>query len=200
MPWAIPAAKRVFLHIPKTGGNWIITAIRKLGLELIEFDGSETYADAAHVYPEFERFTVIRNPLTWYPSYWTNCQIFGCGGLACLAISKDCEQNLDSFPNFMESVLRNHPAYLVGLYAQYAVPGVEVLFTETIASGLSSVLNESEITYDPHILETLAPENRCASRPEYQGKTDYPSGMVQRVVKSERALFDRYHNFDQGVV
>lgn len=192
MPWIIPAARRVFLHIPKTGGNWIIAAVRKLGLELVESPGSETYLDAAHVCPEYDRFTVVRNPLTWYPSYWANCQIFGCGGLSCLAISEDCQRNMDSFPNFMESVLANHPGYLTGLYAQYAAPGVRVLFTESISAGLTQILEDAGVAFDRQTLNELPPENRCASRPEYRGQAVYPPGIPERVVASEMGLYEQY--------
>ena len=195
MPWIIPEVQRVFLHVPKTGGNWVIKTVRDLGMKIEEAYGSEKYKDAEHVCPSYPRFTVLRNPLTWYPSYWANCNIFGCRGLGFLSISEDCQRNLHDFTLFMQSVLDNHPGFLTGLFSEYAASDVDVLFTESLAEDLFRILNP--IVKDKASLEEIEPVNRCASLPEYKLRVYYSSDMHQRILESESELFDKY-GFDRS--
>ena len=81
----------VFLHIPKTGGNWVTTILRELNL--IKENIAHKHADinhffappsrgrkaimkyAAHrmLYPPKEKpymFCFVRNPLNWYESWF----------------------------------------------------------------------------------------------------------------------------------
>ena len=82
----------VFLHIPKTGGNWITNVLREL--DLIETRAAQKHADIDHFfavpkqrkallkyafhelyYPQKKKqkpfmFCFVRNPLSWYESWF----------------------------------------------------------------------------------------------------------------------------------
>ena len=84
----------VFMHIPKTGGNWVRTVLDKLGLASREIGfkhaGVERLLPEPYLYPDYyktlrsmrmlkvgipfyplpARFTFVRHPITWYESWF----------------------------------------------------------------------------------------------------------------------------------
>lgn len=67
-------SKSVFLHLPKTGGKWINDVCRSIGTPI---DGMPVYyKDTDHrvyahfTFPEQRVFTFVRNPWTWYVSFY----------------------------------------------------------------------------------------------------------------------------------
>lgn len=76
--------KFAFLHVPKTGGNWVTKIINESGLDAINYgDKHATYdyicgADFVNyspimrfsTIPKFRNFCVVRNSLKWCESWF----------------------------------------------------------------------------------------------------------------------------------
>ena len=106
--------------------------------------------------------------------------------------------SLNSFKDFVESVLEEHLGYCTGMYAKYIAPNAEILRTENLVKGLLNVLDRAGVEYDGERIADLGPENRCASLPKYAKLVSYTEDMRRRIVQSEIELFDKY-GFDKAI-
>jgi len=139
----------VFLHIPKTGGSWVETALKRAGL--FRFRVGHKHADLPHVLnyrheyrwqytkrvlrygPGLQRdiaaapkFCFVRHPLKWYASYHRFMKQEGWqqfGGVG----NNPWHPNAplypladDDFNTFIANVVEHAPGYLTGLYEDFA--------------------------------------------------------------------------------
>jgi len=75
---ALETDKFVYFHIPKTGGTWIRNAIKKSGIICKEVGDTHITVrrilhdyDYAHILRDKHVIVSIRNPYSWYQSYWS---------------------------------------------------------------------------------------------------------------------------------
>ena len=69
--------KRVFCHIPKTGGGYILNCIEKApDLEILWNSAEElgnnhiSYSDLPEKYSDLKSFAILREPIDWYQSFY----------------------------------------------------------------------------------------------------------------------------------
>src|SRR5687768_757984 len=89
-----------FLHVPKTGGNWVATVLKELfptAQRIGKIHATRKQADRADLFT----FAFVRHPLTWYQSYFSYKQRRG------WEPENDWDQTVrrDSFPKFIEAAV-----------------------------------------------------------------------------------------------
>jgi hypothetical protein len=151
----------VFLHIPKTGGTWIKHVLQDL--DLIQAPLGHQHSDwdrafwhdklhgdlkvmrylvrrairspraQARINPDCFKFCFVREPLSWYQSYWRfmesldwNWQAWGdeknpyrwhpCAMINCLRSS--------DFNTFVHKVNKKRPGFVTEMYGWYVRPGI----------------------------------------------------------------------------
>ena len=109
---AIYLKNSVFLHIPKTGGTWVRLRLQEAGLIKRISHGNDFEpgfgVNSIHNIPiydkEFQnkktRFCFVRNPYTWYKSYYGYRKRFPWDEKSCI----DIQCKAESFNEFVESV------------------------------------------------------------------------------------------------
>lgn len=153
----------IFLHIPKTGGNWVTHSLEELGLIQLKFGHKhldlertmhfEHYLLDANKWaqPSYRlfRFCFVRHPVTWYESWWRMMQKLDWPKWGTDGNIDDWHPNAPlnelghpKFNNFMENVLKKRPGYVSELYSRYTGSGIDFIGKqENLRNDLSTVLN-----------------------------------------------------------
>ncbi len=112
------------LHIPKTGGTWVRTALKSAGTTLAESGYSHNILDES---PGRGMFTIafVRHPWSWWRSYWAHKR--RCKWDFQNRLDLHCMHN--EFEQFMINVLDYHPGYCSEVFRSYVgPPGHEINF------------------------------------------------------------------------
>ena len=143
----------VFLHPPKTGGNWLTKVFRDQNLikEKIQHKHATYDLLVGHLNHYEKRidsfFTVIRNPLTWYESWYkyqfsNNFRDYSNDDWHSISAIARIKEKGD-FNVFMEKVNRMIPGFCCNLFYQYlgmnGNKSVTVLKTETLREDLDEL-------------------------------------------------------------
>jgi hypothetical protein len=162
----------VFLHVPKTGGNWVEKVLSSLHLD--RFSRMDGVMNRHNLFLEklagAFSFCFVRHPVKWYESYfryqsgpghWRRGFQFNPHGWHPWSSLDDCKC-LD-FSGFIEKCIRLQPAYVTRLYEWYTGPqGAErVSFIgrqENLASDLCDALSQSGLNIDPQKIYKATPE------------------------------------------
>ena len=163
----------IFLHIPKTGGSWVEKTLTQLGLskrtlghkhadferviyphdlrEALRWTGAASLRKLAgkSTFPERPpMFCFVRNPLTWYESWWKFNQRLGWptwGELhdtnhwhPCAALN---DLGSPDFNRFIENVISQAPGFVAGLYLRYLGEGSPLVgHQESLQQDLHAIL------------------------------------------------------------
>ena len=152
--------KSRFLHVPKTGGNWVSLAFEKMGLL--------TFANLTlpHVNlrdcPGDGMFTFcgVRDPVEWHESYWRFKMVFGWR----IQENKfDAAVGAGTFERFLELVLDNKPEYYSWLLKNFAGEsgdGVDIMLrTSHLKGDLIRALFTAGEKFDFAVLDEIPPHN-----------------------------------------
>lgn len=204
----------VFIHVPKCGGTWVRESLKRQGLwrDRVGFK----HSTPAHVndvlrhhgwqfvkhWPRHPwvtpgalrrafKFSVIRDPLGWYESYWKYMAgqwhpwevgrwhpqrpIDGCGS--------------DDFNEFVRKVLAKRPGYVTEMYGWYTdgcdfVGRCERLVEDTIAA-----LERAGERFDAEAIRTQPRVNVSESR---RGRPVWDADVLARVIDAEADGIDRW--------
>jgi len=221
---ALLRRRALFLHIPKTGGSWVRSVLRNLGLVRMEFPDTHPDMDRVLHLPRYYphhfvrqsvkhqsvrlaeevrssyKFCVVRNPHSWYESYWrymmgrnwnigteTN-RIFDTTWKPNSILLRYGSQN---FNEFMGRVLNEHPGFLTQMYGRYAPPG-SIDFvggTESLVDDLVTVLNTLGLDFDEDEVRNTEKINTspdCVDRPEWD------DALRTEVRRMEAPIFERF--------
>lgn len=181
----------VFLHVPKTGGQWVKAAVANAGLvcEELVFDG-DIHGDLSYC-PFRSRFlfAFVREPLSLYRSYWRFKTTAGWDDhnpfdLACAS---------PTFDGFVENVLRAEPAWCSRMFEDYVGrQGHEIDFVgrfESLADDLVRALRTSGATFDERAIRQTPPVN-VSTTPDVSAS--WSDALADRVRRSERAAITRF--------
>lgn len=186
MPLVLTNSGAVFLHIPKTGGTWLRFALVRAGVDWKDVGPQHaTTAESSWVSPGKPRFTILRNPLEWYASYWAMRQYErNKGGFI---IDHDCLSS--NFNTFVELVCLKHPGFLTKLYASYIDDSTILLRNEALAEDLVVLLKVLGERFDEQRLLDTPITNPGASLPRYKTLTKYSPQMKHSLTRAEKNLF-----------
>ena len=156
-------------HIPKTGGTYIrellyFNKIKQVVNYTLTNDGNvrtfaheivDARADENHHLPyDFadrfkHRIMVVRNPLTWYMSYFTHRQSHDLGTIGSWSCYRafDCKCMANTFDAFMQKVFLNYPfGFLYQLYSTYRTvcKPTNIIHVENLFLELKPILEGAE--------------------------------------------------------
>lgn len=145
--------RALFLHVPKTGGNWCKRAFEALGIKTkqVQAEGQSN----SHGIPRGIDLPIIagvRHPIFWYESWWRynnakNWPIWEAGAWHPQRCLESCKS--DSFIEFTQAVLREQPGYVTRMFEWYHGPpdtrGVFPIPTEYIKLQLMDALEKTGV-------------------------------------------------------
>jgi hypothetical protein len=208
MATRIIGTNSVFIHVPKTGGVWVEKAMKAAGIKTSRFGHEHGVYDrmieeemtfngwipsriARRIHRGMRRmgfekqpprrFCFVRNPLTWYESFWRykidlNWQHWGREKRPAYWHPNSALNGLDSddFNEFMWKVMSKRPGYASELLMRFANPEVDFVGrTENLADDLVTILRKLEIPFDEAELrattrtnESQAPNSRVVWDPD----------------------------------
>ena len=168
-----------YLHIPKTGGNWVRSVLRGSGIKelksntinkhatydfLVGYEASKINIFRNHVMDNVRFFCVIRHPLLWYQSWfnyqnrWRNgWKYFGQVGSLhkkdwhCLSPLNT--PSIRDFNEFMQFVNENMPGFLTYLFYSFTLhSGARVLKNELLRDQLFQLNQEWNMGLDEALI------------------------------------------------
>ena len=217
----------IFLHIPKTGGTFFRKIIEDLDLRVFDF-GYE-HADMERTIHSFKyypanafrssfllrknidsyakecfKFCFVRNPYSWYESYWrfmyglhwNNLNKYRPKNRFEIPVDNWNPINLllpyanDDFNIFLENVLNAEPAFLTKLYARYT-PQQHINYVgrlETMNYDASIIFTTLKIKFDKNIFEKTSRANESKTP-----KPIWSEELKNRVYDSELSIFKKYN-------
>ncbi|MCK4786028.1 MAG: sulfotransferase family 2 domain-containing protein, partial [Desulfobacteraceae bacterium] len=200
----------IFLHIPKTGGNWIAKVLEQARvshlcfghkhLDLDEVMRFERYLVAANRWnePSYQlfRFCFVRHPVHWYESWWRMMQKLGWPDWGTDGSIDDWHPNAvlnglghQNFNHFVEKVLRKRPGYVTELYGRYTNSGINFIGRqENLIEDLLKALRECSVTVDEVLIRSIHRVNVS----DRAIKVDWDPDLLAEVSKVEYASIRRY--------
>lgn len=200
--------KTYFLHIPKTGGNWVRSIIRDSGINEVKTNRISKHATydllaGANSNKYFNRvsrhkinfFCVVRHPLLWYQSWfnyqntkgwsdWGEKANFNCWH--CLSPLNMPKQN--DFNQFMNHVNDNVPGFLTSLYHSYVLnSGARFLQNENLSDELLSLNREWRLGLNEKSI--LDSEKINVS---FKSNIIWDEKVVEATLENEAALLKKY--------
>jgi hypothetical protein len=183
--------KLAFIHVPKTGGTWAVEAMKRAGVPLRPIDAPERQGGhflASEVSANLFTFGFVRNPLTWYVSYWLHRHTFE---------DWDPTDPLEPyvhepFENFIEAVIANKAGFLSEVYANFlGRPDSPVSFIgryESLAADLVTALRLAEQPFDERALNAVPPLNVTGKH-----KPTYSPPLRRALLKAESEALERFY-------
>ena len=191
MPVVLTDAKLVFLQIPKTGGTWVRKALDAAGVawqdhhpdcsEPCDFRRHEhtTYDESVGCFPEYQRFTIIRNPFSWYLSYHSHHRGRNWKTEEPLACDK-----------WLDLMIECYPEWYTNWVKQRVTPDVMILRTESLFEDLFDLLVQ-RVAFDRDALRDTPRANVYASN---HCKDYYMTEkQAQGIAESEKWMFEAYN-------
>lgn len=140
----------VFIHIPKTGGQWMRRVLKS------SFEDQGNFRNIKHMHglPEVaapgQWWTIIRHPAEWLRSYWAHrvheCKVTGHFYLKpnqSTPWNNLCVMTLDhmnwEFEKFALAVVTELPGLVTWFYHYYLAPNVKVVRLDDVNSFLAQV-------------------------------------------------------------
>ena len=189
-----------FLHVPKTGGSWVQSALSAAGVPIEPLDREDGEIVSAHatlrVTADFaDRFTLafVRHPLDWWCSFWAYRMRTGwVDGHAIDSVARS-----EDFNEFASLVAERLPGHLEERFNLYVGPiDLPISFVgryESLVDDLVRALELAGEQFDEVALRAHPPVNRndyAAHRPGYRPE------VAARLAASERAVIDRFYGGD----
>jgi hypothetical protein len=178
-----------FLHVPKTGGNWVSAVLQDL------FPHAQRMAKkhaTRRTAPGAERFTFafVRHPLTWYQSYFAYKQCRGWHPKN----DWDLRVQADLFEDFVRRALDETP----GHYSQrvrwfVGRPGEEIDFVgrfERLRSDLIRALELAGEEFDRQRILSAPAVNTSDYR---RYPAEYSAELARQVLEVEREVIERFY-------
>ena len=210
----------VFLHIPKTGGEWFTTCLNRANLTVGEVGEKHCDIQGLGKYRtrqtptkrviEFYRrlylsdspitFTLIRNPIDWYCSYWSfrndnKWEFHGKIG----SIKKYHPWNELSlfdgmeFNDFVDHVTKKQPGIYTHLVNSYLFnSGCIPIRLENLVTDMETVLRQSDYSKLYEVLSEIPASNKSSS--SKQLKESMTEKVKQKIAFSDQFFISKYYN------
>lgn len=161
--------KSIFLHIPKTGGQWVKESLRSSAKVVKEYKGHQYHVAHARDMEGMFKFTFIRHPLSWYQSYYVYASSHGWEEHWRIA-NHDLGINhlkSDNFNVFMDRVLEERPHFFSKVMNERIQIADYVGRQENLDSDLIKALRLADEPFDEDKICSMLRVNVSASVPEY---------------------------------
>ena len=175
----------VFIHIPKTGGMWVRSALEQSDLVTESYGFRHTVPLLYEKYMERTfRFCFVRHPLTWYKSYWAMRSRDNSWDMR-VPLDMKCHDGV--FNVFIDKLLYHFSGgYLDQLYWQFTEHCIYVGKMEHLPFSLFDALDIAGETYSKDAIRAIAKENVG----EYS--VNYIGNQADRLIKMDSAAIGRY--------
>lgn len=209
----------IFIHIPKTGGSWVRSALMASGIQCREVgppgaDQIRKLHCTVKGLPKHLRrgrlvFFCIRHPVAWLKSRWSYA--IEHGKLNTKRKKIWIERLLDPSLNvFIENVLRSKPSVpsngmlhpvgwkkVDGIWRDTLKKKDRILGrTETLREDLTRFLHRAGETFDQVVLDRMAPKRVSGKKSKQQVSPE----LARRVCDANQFLMDLGHYDVSGVV
>lgn len=157
----------VFLHVPKTGGTWALSALRRQGIVLATLqdpNGSDhpDLATVRSVIPDKPAIAAVREPVSWLRSFWrffyrrnwrpsSQGNVPGMEPLLAMAAP--------TFAEFAQRYLSRRPGYISELMRSYAEGAEHVCRQEHLVDDLLMALVACGQDHLPDVIRATPREN-----------------------------------------
>jgi len=202
----------MFIHIPKTGGTWVIEAVKQAKLfkkrakpkhpSLVEFRSMNPKFDVNNL----RFFTFVRNPVTWWQSRWSDPymrkqfvnderpeKMPWVGNIRWLNYESmiTSQDQHDDFNTYVESILERRP----GFGAEYFrfmtnVVKLEVGKYERIVQDLIEILYRCGEEFDREDIINTPKANE--SDLELKNRRRYKEKNLKKLIDAEKKMMEQY--------
>ena len=202
---AIKTRKAVIYHIPKCGGHWIKTALKRAGLprfrvryqkgkhplDLRETQHNTPFTVDKEWVEGWFSIAFVRRPETWYQSFWAFRAARG-------YLNPDFPADWlwdDDFNTFVNNLLDEYPWGFVTLLYQFFVgpDGKKIDFVgkqENLTEDFITALSLAGDEFDPELIRSTP--RRYVTSPEWKDKAIYTDDTLARVREQERWVYQFY--------
>lgn len=205
---ALLLPRSVFIHIPKTAGQWIAQALANAGVETRELGVVHASPDELPMLGTLRRgrvvFCFVRHPLTWYPSMWSHRmddgwdepiddpKWFSPRWIEFWAqFTARCRS--ETFDGFVRACTSSYPDGLVStLYERYTSGCSRVGRYERLAPDLVDILALAGEEFDQERLLATEPRNVRGGTGTRRADTTYDSSLAELVLETERKALERF--------
>ena len=185
----LPRSDTLILLPPKVGSTWIRAALQSANAEFIEVGTAEWrgHGDLA-VHGRSYAFlsTFVRNPATWYRSYWA--YRMERGWRPHFDLDRECHHG--TFREFVRNVIVKFPGFLTRMFERYAGPTDNpvdfVGKQERLVEDLVLLLNNRGERFDEHALRSTEARNMTSTRPPVADET------TDLICVAEQEMLARY--------
>ncbi len=206
MHMALILPKSVFIHIPKTGGNWVREALQRAELPIKEARHRYHVTELRPAKPhccqhsrlrdvsEEDRsgrisFAFVRHPLSLYQSWWAFKMQTGWNDV--FEFERLCKS--ETFPEFLEKVLKHFPGWAGKIFNQIDVDGIQMIGRqENLTEDLIAILRAAGEEFDPDVIRNMPHTNVVGTLSKWQERAQYTPELERAVLESEREALERF--------
>jgi hypothetical protein len=199
--------RSIFVHIPKTGGQWVTKALGNSGLVVQSIGPIHSTLDEVNDDPAVRErhsvFAMVRHPLLWYQSMWAHrmdedwapideVEWFSHHWIGLWSeFTKECRAT-----RFDEFVQRCTSWYSDGfvsmLYDSYTAGCTYVGRSERLEDDLIGALDAAGEVYDGLAIRGTSPKNVRAGRPHRRVACVYTEKLANLVMRVEQRAIARF--------
>lgn len=210
---ALMLPNSVFFHVPKTGGNWVRSALRAGGISVnecialpallvltgqVQASSQLTYQYVLNrmqhaTYTEVETqgkftFAFVRHPVSFYMSYWSYKTQKGWN------MNDPFEASLATATctEFAERSLNRYPGWYTGMCKRYYGDDFSALDfvgkQEQLADDLVRALHMAGERFDETALRAVAPVNSTVLHPEWKKRSSLSETLMSHILEAEHEL------------
>lgn len=197
----------IFLHIPKTGGNWVAELLEVNNLvfayfgekhaNLEQINSFERWFRLSQKYAKpnkpFTKFCFVRNPFSWYESWFKmQCQLNWprWGSEPDVWHPNAALNGLGSqdFNEFISNILKRCPGYVTQLYSWYTLPAIDFIGRqERLADDLIKILETLGADFDDDAIRKAARVNKSE-----EIEIEWHPDLKKEIARTEYSVFKQF--------
>ena len=179
--------RSVFIHIPKTGGMWVIDAITATGTPVHFGYQHMPPEEILPVVPDRFSFTFVRHPVDWWRSWWSHAARMGAWPSTTEPFERICyRQPEDTYEAFMTKVLNDCPGEYSRIVQWYTAGVQHIGRTERLEADLWEFLDEAG---EPPLPDGLSPVNVGA----YDERAASTGPIDREIVRTEYQMISMFY-------
>jgi hypothetical protein len=207
----------VFVHIPKSAGQWVAQTLNNAGLIVGTLGVVHASPDEIRHELAFQQrsivFTIVRHPLSWYQSIWVHRMNenwlpmddpnwFTPRWMDIWAeFTKHCQAS--RFDEFVRKCITYFPnGFVSTLYEVYTEGCSFVGKQERLVEDLLKVLKLAGEQFQPASIYTMPPKNVRARQPHWSSLCTYTPPLIDLTMQTEANAIERfgYQHLPRGII